>query len=33
MILEDVMVPYSLDKDRNKVDPRAGVIPDRKSVV
>ena len=25
---EDLMTPYSLDKDRNRVDPRAGIIPD-----
>lgn len=25
---EDLMIPYSLEPDRNRVDPRAGIVPD-----
>ncbi|MCR5669786.1 MAG: FAD-dependent oxidoreductase [Butyrivibrio sp.] len=28
MDMKDLMTPYSLDPNRNKVDPRAGIIPD-----
>ena len=28
MDMNDLMTPYSLDPNRNKVDPRAGIIPE-----
>ena len=26
--MQDLMLPYSLDPNRNKIDPRAGIIPE-----